>query len=754
MARNSSQQKVVSHEAAEAAPRFERLTQIAFVLALGLVLARATMADFSRSRGEPILSEAPRAAGAATGMGLDLLCCLPALLVLARRVMDRGYVLRWSWAVAPMALLAGWGVLSVFWSADKFAALCAGFHLIAATGLLWAGVQLVRSWLRLRMVAAIVFGLLLAYFMHSLFFKLVDVPSTKNYFDEHRMEILKERGIDDPFAIKQFENKVMSGELMGFFTSANSMAAVVVVLLVISMGLGAQRILDDPKDAAGTLLLVIAVGLGGWMIFAAQSKTAAMTPVMAVGAVAAAWRWRKAMARRSKQVYWMGLGVAALGVMAVVGHGLFHGGLPGASLTFRWNYWVGAMRIFRGHPVLGVGLDNFGLHYLGVRLPVASEEVKDPHNFLVKYLTELGVVGLVFCVVWVGRLGWELTRPVTPAAVPPAKAGSPLPCAGPRVISMLAIIVGLGLAINVACSLDFNANSMYVINEILRRVGMFALLLIGASVAAIKSLKAPELDGRPAPVLLYAMLAGLAVFLIHNLIDFSMSEPGPLMLFAWMAGSALGVRQPSIAGQKKRTAAAVVSLAVCIVLWLVAGGFVWAPTATAADYANDAAQGLRTKRPNEAMRLFMVAHEHQPLNADYAFRAAQAVIAGSNVYNPMVLDLLGIAIKGNPLAVDYYLMRARYLPHSPDPALHREQIKKDFRRAVALNPNEVSLRVEFGDALASFKTPEDGAEAIKEYEEALKFNGLLKEDEPKRLRGERVEEIRKKIAEVGKLMGK
>jgi hypothetical protein len=38
---------------------------------------------------------------------------------------------------------------------------------------------------------------------------------------------------------------------------------------------------------------------------------------------------------------------------------------------------------------------------------------------------------------------------------------------------------------------------------------------------------------------------------------------------------------------------------------------------------------------------------------------------------------------------------------------------------------------------------------VKQYREALKFNGMLKEDEPKRVRGARVQEIEKKIAANG-----
>ena len=34
---------------------------------------------------------------------------------------------------------------------------------------------------------------------------------------------------------------------------------------------------------------------------------------------------------------WTAAGLAAL---AVIGHGVAHGGLPGQSLNFRWGYWT------------------------------------------------------------------------------------------------------------------------------------------------------------------------------------------------------------------------------------------------------------------------------------------------------------------------------------------------------------------------------------------------------------------------------
>jgi hypothetical protein len=317
-----------------------------------------------------------------------------------------------------------------------------------------------------------------------------------------------------------------------------------------------------------------------------------------------------------------------------------------------------------------------------------------------------------------------------------------------RAISAFVWIAGVGLAINVLTGVDFSADKGYVIFEILKRFSMFALLLVAASVGSIKSLQTPELDGRPAPMLLYAMLIALGMFLVHNLIDFSLFEPGPMMAFAFLAGSALGVRQPSVAGQKKRTAAAAVALGVCIVLWLIGGGFVWTPTAAAEDASGEAAAAMRGGRPLEALRRLNQARTQQPLNADYAFRAANAAIALGGGFNREVPALLDLAIRTDPMETKYYLTRARYLLQNGDRSANREQIIKDFRRALELDPNQVALHVEFADALRELNTPADRAEALKEYETALRYNALLKSDEPKRLREVKVAEIQKRIEEL------
>ena len=241
--------------------------------------------------------------------------------------------------------------------------------------LLWAMAQLVRSWGRLRIVAAVAYGLLLVF--------LVGGSTTNSWICRRcwssRRKLLKQRGLD-PHSFNGIQLAKKITELMGFNSSANSFAGLVVLLMTIGLGVAIQRI-KDRDDPAWAVALAI-VGAAGDL---------AVDLYAIEGGAGDAGAGRRAVCDFLEMAWADGSAIQAmvldrrgdraLGIAAAVGHGVYHHGLPTDSLNFRWRYWVAGMRMFERHPLVGVGWDNFGPHYLRDRLPAASEEIRDPHNF-------------------------------------------------------------------------------------------------------------------------------------------------------------------------------------------------------------------------------------------------------------------------------------------------------------------------------------------------------------------------------------
>ena len=747
----------------QSSPWAQHLTWIALGLALALLIARGTMQEFLREPFDvrPGSQAMPRSAGPATSIGLDLLCCLPALLVLLRRSIDKSQTLRSPLSFIPLALLTGWMLLSTSWAADQFGALVTACHWAAAMAMLWAAAQLVRDWVKLRLVAAVIFGLLPIYFIHGLIYERIELPDLIKNVADNREKILKDRDmVEGSFAATHFMDKLQMGELFGFETSPNSFGALLSLLIVASAGLLIQRLSERapgglPASARtggqaargtsmdpGAIALAIEMILGLWIMAYTRSRTAFATPAIAAVLLLFIWRFRAALARRANAFYIGGVMLFTLGVAAVIGHGLAHGSLVHSSLTFRWQYWVGSVGIFKEHLFRGVGWSNFGLHYLAHRLPQAPEEIKDPHNFIVRFFTELGLVGGLLLVAWQLRLWWELTRPSLPRvdAMPDAEY--------PGAIKFISAVSGVGILLSLLLGVDLSVGAIDL--EIMKRLLFLGAMVIAASLAALRTLHSQEPDDRPAPWLRYSILVGAGVFLFHNLIDFSLFETGPLMVFSMLIGSALGVRQADCPTAVRQSGKATgITFAAAASLWLAAVVRLWGPilqadrAAAAADeairtsastVANATEAAFRAKSLAGAAKLLEEANrEVWGLNSDYAYRAAAISPTGWN-------ELIDEAIRENPRDIEYRRFRASGLMNLPTPPAAR--VKSDYEIAARFDPNNVQLHLEYAGVLAKLGEP---AAAREQYEAALRYDNLLNWDEKKRLKAEEIEDIQRKM---------
>jgi O-antigen ligase len=722
------------------------LTQAAFGLGLALVASRCMLLETIRDPFEISVSSAPipLGAGADTSLVLDLLCCLPAILILVRRCFDKTYTLRWSWSLVLVLPLTLWMAASARWADDKFANVVSTANFVSAMALLWAMSQLVRSWMRLRIVAAVAYGLLLVFLVEGFYYKYVDMPGML----EQQSKLLKQQGFDPAsYSGIMFGGKI--SELMGFNFSANSFAGLVVLLMTIGLGVAIQRIRDH-DDPGWAVALAISAPLAIWLLIYTHSKAALVMPVLVIALFAILWRWRGPIARQSKRWFWIGVGIVLLCMAAVVGHGITHHGLPTASLNFRWRYWSAAWTMFLRHPIRGFGWENFGLHYTRDRLPAASEEVRDPHDFIIRFFVELGAIGGVLLLAWLLRLWWELTRPITP----PATVSPPPKTANYGQVWFIAAIALGAIVINMAASIDFNQNGSFITIQLIKRLLYVCALMLGSLVVALRSLEKPQIDERAAPWILYGILVAVGVFLIHNLIEFSIFEPGPLCLFCTLVGAALGVRLGNPPVRKPHISpAAIAALAASCLIWLAAMGWIAVPTSRAESAAHIGDEKLRAAQFQLASDEYAYANHIQPLNADYAYRAGRALHFSIGPPLPLtdpnqldrairlkkqILSWYAIAIEQNPALLSAYYLRAVFWLQMSNP----EQMTANFQKVIELNPNEVSLRIEVARDLELFHLR---PEAKAQFKLALFYNDQLDKTEPKRLSPKDEDAIRREI---------
>ena len=273
--------------------------------------------------------------------------------------------------------------------------------------------------------------------------------------------------------------------------------------------------------------------------------------------------------------------LAAAGV--VVGIGLWTGTLPQDSLAFRWNYWVGGWGVFLDHPLLGTGFANFGDAYLLHRRPVAAEEVSDPHNLIVRFFAETGLVGGLLAVLWLGWTGWELLRPAK--AVPDESPSVAVPA--------LAWVLVLAVGLNVLLGVDLTSDPGYVLLEIVRKLLFAALLAMGLFMGCLRSAQDPRVSPRPGLAMSSLMIAGLLAILLHAMADVVLFEVPVLMTFVLLLGASLGIRAPH-ADPGRLTRFALAGLVSLLLAALAAG---WAVPTTLAEVRSAEGDALAAGRP-------------------------------------------------------------------------------------------------------------------------------------------------------------
>jgi O-antigen ligase len=172
---------------------------------------------------------------------------------------------------------------------------------------------------------------------------------------------------------------------------------------------------------------LLAGALGGWRWLWLPGLLVAVAIVLTfstggwLGAAAASVAVVAALGRRRLAI--RGGGVAI--VVLVVVSGLAIGGLLPERLNplrqtggFRLDLWLSSVQMIRDHLILGVGPDNFVYVYQQRYLlegAAAEPNLSHPHNWLLHFWLELGILGLV-AFVWLLVRFWRVVRASLPSA--------------------------------------------------------------------------------------------------------------------------------------------------------------------------------------------------------------------------------------------------------------------------------------------------------------------------------------------------
>jgi len=141
------------------------------------------------------------------------------------------------------------------------------------------------------------------------------------------------------------------------------------------------------------------VSLIGYCLLLTKSRTAwvGLTCGLMAWAAMTVWRKRNLNSHRRSRLLW---GVAGLALCALCLAGL-SGSLDREvlseapkSLRYRLQYWSGSLGVIGERPIIGVGPGNFRPHYLAHKMAESSEEISDPHNFLLDIWTSGGLAAV------------------------------------------------------------------------------------------------------------------------------------------------------------------------------------------------------------------------------------------------------------------------------------------------------------------------------------------------------------------------
>lgn len=233
--------------------------------------------------------------------------------------------------------------------------------------------------------------------VHAIHQELVSLPQNRLEFEQDPEAVLNAAGYDAPAGSAEraiFVGRLYDGGPTGTFALANSLAAVLIAGLLLSVGIArfSWRDLTGVQSIAWIFVALVCAAA----LVATRSRSAVVAALVGVlliylfgyhGFVIQIWRRRRVIAACSSLL-------AVIGAVALIGSRELPSAVP-TSLVFRFQYWRSTLRMVWDRPLFGAGPGNFQSVYERYRESNTSEQIADPHNFIFETLGSGGWIGLI-----------------------------------------------------------------------------------------------------------------------------------------------------------------------------------------------------------------------------------------------------------------------------------------------------------------------------------------------------------------------
>jgi len=684
----------------------------------------------------------------------------------ASRRKDRWY--RRSGIELGLALLIVAGLAGIYIGSDKRAAINHIVFILAPLFMALLLVQLLNSAARIKIllytIAAL--GCVNTYECADQFFSS-NTMMIEEYTQNPEVMLQKVGIAPGSYEHMVFEYHLRSKDVHGFFSTSNSAGSFMIMAVFCALGVVVEGYasLKAGKATSGEMAakcIVLAAVTAG--LFLTRSKGAIGAGLIAL-ALLGIWARTRQWLARYKRLVVVSICVAIVAMTcAIVFYGTTRGTLPGGkSMLVRWQYWTGSLRMYSEHP-LGVGGGNFSVYYPQYKDPAAPETIKDPHNFVLSFLTQygpLGLIGFLAAVFGAVRLvafgGSNIPRDATPPR-DPAFHG--------LVWKVLPLLTLLLLIIR-PMVLSYDVGTDIVVAAVVLLFLLVVPLVIFVAAWFLLSIRedaGPFGDGTQA-----ILLCGVAGVLIHNCVDFAIFEPGVLSVFWAVVATCVAisfVRGRCVPGQIS------LSRVGKLLAWSVSGLallgfvlFVLIPVPSAEWLMARATEYLEAPDSDKAHKMFAEATRADALNAEAPYSDGRLYLFDYMAApDPNLIqaarEALAKAIDRNPAYYKYYAKLAEVYATAAQTSqgdTRTELLERAYQAAadaIDRYPGDAALHITFADIADGLGRK---SEALANYIDAVaiedayreQFRRMYKDRELySRLGEKKYQDARSRIAEL------